>query len=242
MSSPNTTRAWDIISPGPSNYQRRHSISRRSTSSIRRSRAESISSVLYDPDTYTDDIIPQDVIFDGPSSSSVPTSISNFAHRGSRTSFADEERATQFFAVNFDSDAEEVLTEIDFEEEERHSLSSSRISEASYGGAPPTPEVERGDQLPLIHRRSTDQRSDTSATGKARVTQKVYLVDEDMVVVISGFRMRESRLWVYGILSILSCGMVYLILQWLPRWRLRLLAEPAPLSEARWVVVEVVSV
>src|SRR5277367_1446873 len=162
MSSPHASRAWDMPSSSSSTYKPYPS-SRRSSSSIRlshqgRARNESSSSLLpYDPDTYTDDlVIPQDVIFDGPSASSVPTSVTSFAHRGSRTSFADEERtAVRFFAEEFDEDAEEVLTEIDPEEEDRHSiLSSSRASEGSSVAVMSTPDVERGGQeFPLIVRR-----------------------------------------------------------------------------------------
>lgn len=242
MSSPRASRAWDI-GAGPSNYRHPSSSrSRRSSSSIRRPRNESFSSLLpYDPDTYTDDLIPQDVIFDGPSSSSVPTSVSQFAHRGSRASFAADEDRVRFFAADFDSDAEEVLTEIDPEEEDRHSMISSRISEASSVAVLSTPDVERGgDQFPLIRRKSSEHRSDTgSISGRGRSTQKIYLADEDMVVVMSGFRTRRGRLWIYRLLCLLTLGMMYLIMRWLPRWRLKFLAEPVPLSEAHWVVIEV---
>src|SRR6202035_379223 len=117
MSSPRTARPLAIS--GPSSYTK---LPRRSSSSMRRPRQESISSssMPYDPDTYTDDIIPQDVIFDGPSASSVPTSISNFAHRRSSLALDVEQQHLQhqrFFAEDFDSDAEDVLTELDPEEE-----------------------------------------------------------------------------------------------------------------------------
>lgn len=239
MSSPRTSRAWDITTPGPSMYKH----PRRSSSSVRRPRNESLSSstsfLPYDPDVYNEDIIPQDVIFDGPSASSVPTSITNFAHRGSRSSFADEERAPRFFAADFDSDAEEVLTEIDPEEEDRHSILSSRASEASSVAVLSTPDVERGDQFPLIRRKSSDQRSEDGEIGKGRATQKIYLTDEDMVVVMSGFKTRKARLWIYRALCVVTLGLVYLLLRWLPRWRLKFLAQPMPLSEAHWLVVEV---
>jgi cation-transporting ATPase 13A3/4/5 len=242
MSSPRSSRGWDI-NAGPSNYRiRSPSRSRRSSSSVRRPRNESFSSLLpYDPDAYTEDLIPQDVIFDGPSASSVPTSVSQFAHRGSRASFGAEEDRLRFFAVDFDSDAEDALTEVDSEEEDRHSMLSSRISDVSSVAVLPPPDVESGrDQFPLIRRKSTDQRSDVGSTsGRGRSTQKIYLADEDMVVVMSGFRTRRGRLWIYRLLCLSTLGMVYLLMRWLPRWRLTFLAEPVPLSEAHWVVVEV---
>jgi len=150
----------------------------------------------------------------------------------------------RFFAEEFDEDAEEVLTEIDPEEEDRHSvLSSSRVSEGSRSSIAVTsaPDLERGQEFPLIIRRkSTDQRSDVSGVGaRGRVTQKIYLADEDMVVVMSGFKTRIGRLWMYRILSVVTGGLFYLLMRWLPRWRLRFMAEPLPLSEAHWVVVEV---
>lgn len=252
MSSPQTSRGWDINAgttpplAGPSTFKAPYYRPRRSSSSIRRSRGESISSLpLYDPDSYTEDLIPQDVIFDGPSASSVPTSVSNFAHRSSRASFADEDRSQRFFAADFDEDAEEVLTVVDAEETERRmSLASSRISEVSSVAVVSTPDVERvGDQLPLITRhRSLDQRSEEEGGGRVgKATQKIYLADEDMVIVVSGFRTRRGRLWVYRLLCVLTMGMAYLVLRWLPRWRLTFMAESVPLSEAHWVVVEVCS-
>src|SRR5579859_7947966 len=172
MSSPRISRPMAISGPSSSSG---YKLPRRSSSSIRRPRQESISSssIPYDPDTYTDDIIPQDVIFDGPSASSVPTSISNFAHRRSSVAL-DEQR---FFAEEFDSDAEDVLTEVDSEEEDRHSFMSSR-SEASSIAVMSTPgDIEsRGDHLPLIRRKSSDQRSEPDGPGGGKATQRIYLV------------------------------------------------------------------
>jgi cation-transporting P-type ATPase 13A2 len=129
------------------------------------------------------------------------------------------------------------LTELDEEEEDRHSILSSRASEASSVAVVSTPDVERGDQFPLIRRKSTDRSEDLG--DKVKATQRLYLADEDMVVVMSGFRTIRSRLWIYRILCLLSLGLFYLVMRWLPRWRLKFLAEPMPLSEAHWVVVEV---
>ena len=258
MSSPRASRAWDMP---PASTSRQHqqpahaSRPRRSSSSLRgRPRNESSASSLlpYDPDAYTDDLIPQDVIFDGPSASSVPTSVSQFAHRGSRTSFAEDgaiERP-RFFAHDFDSDAEDVLTEIDPEEEERHSISlaSSRISEVSSAAISSSPDIEHRDSFgPLlvsasgarVRRKSSDVRSEGSLGREGGRTQKIYIADEDLVVVVSGFRTRRQRLWIYNLLCVVSLGIVYLVMRWMPRWRLKLLADPLPLSEAHWVVVEV---
>jgi cation-transporting P-type ATPase 13A2 len=147
----------------------------------------------------------------------------------------------KYFAREFDYDAEDVLTEIDVEQEERHSMLSSRASETSSVLAASISELERSTEFPLITRKSTDRRSDTSATDKVHATQKSYLPDEDIVIVMSGFRIIRSRLWIYRVLSVCTLGVFYLVMRWLPRWRLRLLAEPMPLSEAPWVVVEVLS-
>jgi len=141
------------------------------------------------------------------------------------------------------------LTEIDPEEEERRSISlaSSRISEVSSAAISSIPDIERRDSFgPLFTsasgpgvRKSSDVRSEGSVGREGGRTQKIYIADEDLVVVVSGFRTRRQRLWIYNLLCLLSFGMVYLVLRWMPRWRLRLLADPLPLSEAHWVVVEV---
>lgn len=71
------------------------------------------------------------------------------------------------------------------------------------------------------------------------MSQKIYMSSEDLTIAIAGFRTGHLRSFVYNLLCVLSLGTAYLLLRWLPKWRIRLLGIPTPLCECNWVVVEV---
>lgn len=62
--------------------------------------------------------------------------------------------------------------------------------------------------------------------------------NEDLTIAIAGFRTRTSGYMAYIILCILSGGIAYLLLRWLPRWYISLLGQACPLKECTWVVIE----
>ena len=92
---------------------------------------------------------------------------------------------------------------------------------------------------PLLHRDDSNK-TDASGFGRgARFSQKIYVVSEDLTVVVAGFRTNSLGLVTYWTFCILSLGLGYLILRWLPRWRVRLTGSPKPLRECDWVAIEV---
>ena len=92
---------------------------------------------------------------------------------------------------------------------------------------------------PLLHRHDSTK-TDVSGLGReARSSQKIYVVSEDLTVVVAGFTTNPVGLILYLTFCTLSLGLAYLILRWLPRWRVRLTGSVKPLRECDWVVIEV---
>ena len=92
---------------------------------------------------------------------------------------------------------------------------------------------------PLLHRHDSTK-TDASGFGRgARVSQKIYIVSEDLTVVVAGFTTNLPGMTLYLTICTLSLGLGYLILRWLPRWRVRLTGSPKPLKECDWVAIEV---
>ncbi|RYC55597.1 hypothetical protein CHU98_g10610 [Xylaria longipes] len=191
-----------------------------------------------------------DELFSGPIAESLPTSVSAFSHRRQRadstTSFtyyneeADgletEQQYVEDGAVSFDID--------DIPFEPGHDAEEATDSEIENGSA----------QGYAMHRRrsSTQSRSSvharllrtdsalTDASGRVygRTSQKLHIVSEDLTIVIAGFRTGRVGYLAYILLCLLTLGLAYLLLRWLPRWQVKLIGEPCPLRECQWVVLE----
>lgn len=77
-------------------------------------------------------------------------------------------------------------------------------------------------------------------TGKeARINQKIYVVTEDLTIVVAGFDTRPLGFILYVSLCIITLGLGFLLLRWLPRWRVCLIGSPKPLRDCTWAVIEV---
>lgn len=179
-------------------------------------------------------------------SESVPSSVTGFAHRRSR---AESVSSFTYFQEEDESpDLSEHQAMIDEEEEEdvdlgkqpgedlEHDLESGIVSSQrrkSSGFSKSTVEE------PLLHRHDSTK-TDASGFGRgARFNQKIYVVSEDLTVVVAGFTTKPVGLIMYLTFCSLTLGLGYLILRWLPRWRVRLTGSPRPLRECDWVVIEV---
>lgn len=184
---------------------------------------------------------------------SLPTSISTFSHRRQRAdstaSFAyynedENEPDTRMLfgedgAVSFDIDE----TPFDFDEEEGEEGSSEQ-------------ELENGETYEdyvMRRRSSTISRNsihtrllrtdsgvtDVSSRGHGRTSQKLHMANEDLTIVIAGFRTSKLGYVVYVFISVATLGLAYLLLRWLPRWQVKLIGESCPLHDCQWVVLEV---
>ncbi|KAI0019616.1 hypothetical protein F4780DRAFT_745751 [Xylariomycetidae sp. FL0641] len=194
----------------------------------------------------------QEELFSGPIAESLPTSVSAFSHRRQRadstTSFTyydDEEQGNEAESPLLYSqdgavalDIEDIPFDLEAEEEEN-----------------PDAGLENGDAIHeyASHRRSstlsrssvharllrTDSgRTNASGRGYGRISQKLYMTNEDLTIVIAGFRTSPIGYTAYIFLCFATLGLAYLLLRWLPRWQVRLIGQPCPLRECQWVVLE----
>lgn len=110
----------------------------------------------------------------------------------------------------------------------RHRRSSvqSRISVQSRTSA----------QDGLLRRNSTATTASSRHDG--RMSQKIYMTNEDLTIAVAGFRTGHVRFAAYIFLCIASCGIAFLLFRWLPRWYVGLVGRPCSLGECDWVVVE----
>lgn len=92
---------------------------------------------------------------------------------------------------------------------------------------------------PLLPRRPSSAFCTGERTIDSRLTQKVYIVSEDLTIVIAGFSTSSTGLALYSLLCVITLGFAYILLRWLPRWRVRLIGKPTPLRLCQWVAVEV---
>jgi cation-transporting P-type ATPase 13A2 len=176
-------------------------------------------------------------------SESIPSSITGFAHRRGRadsitsfTYFQEDDDAPEWpqeEAVADDSDEDGVLDDIHDQDLEAGSVrSKQRKSSGMLHYA--------ADQPLLKHADST--KSDTRAHDEGgNFSQKLYIITEDLTIVIAGFTTSMLGLTVYMTTCICTLGVAYLLLRWMPRWHIKLVGSPAPLKACSWVVIEVSS-
>lgn len=80
--------------------------------------------------------------------------------------------------------------------------------------------------------------TETSAYGGGRFSQKVYMPNEDLMVVLAGFRTSAIGLAAYIFICVASFGLGWLLFRWMPRWHVWLTGKKAPLGQASFVVIE----
>lgn len=176
-------------------------------------------------------------------SESVPTSVTSFAYQRPRqrqgsissfTYFQEEAEAPEW------SDEEAVVDDSD----EENGYTNG------HG-----PDLEAGDGQSLRRKSSGRSRSDQPLLGRHNSTtsdtrehddggnfsQKLYMVTEDLTMVIAGFKTSRIGFTTYVLLCVLTGGLAWLLLRWLPRWHMKLVASPAPLRSCTFVVIEVSS-
>lgn len=88
----------------------------------------------------------------------------------------------------------------------------------------------------LLRRDSTATAA--SARPDGRTNQKIYIANEDLTIVVAGFRTNTAGYLVYMSLCLLTGGIAFLLLRWLPQWYIGLVGRPCPLRHCDWVVIE----
>jgi cation-transporting ATPase 13A2 len=174
---------------------------------------------------------------------SVPTSVSSFAHRRHRadstTSFTyypdyEEEDTGPF------QDEEAVLDDEDEDEDERFEEQAADLEAGELASLRRTSSGYSRGSVRNRLLRSDSARTEGSRTGQgSRGSQKIYIVNEDLTIVVAGFRSSTIGYSLYTTICILTFGLAFLLFRWLPRWKVRLIGNPTPLSKCSWVVIEV---
>jgi len=188
-------------------------------------------------------------VFAGPMSESVPTSISSFAHRRARA-----DSTASFTYYDDDRDSEEGIEEDaiadEYGEIEYNGYTVEELDELEDSGTSPSPSRERrrssgyssrrSVEAPLLRRQSSHS-SAGSASGSSRgrrTSQKIYILTEDLTIVVAGFSTWTIGFGIYLFLCIVTGGLAWLLFRWLPRWKVGLTGRSAPLKECAWVVIE----
>lgn len=179
-------------------------------------------------------------VYAGPVSESVPSSITGFVYKtradstASFTYFQEHDGSPEWpddAVIEDDGGEESILGTIPGEQIDKPSMHSKRrrFSEYSSGSA---------HEHLLTHQDAG--KSNASLFGsEARINQKIYVVTEDLTIVVAGFTTRLLGFVVYIILCTVSLGVGFLVFRWLPRWQVRLIGSPKPLHNCSWVVIEV---
>ncbi|KAF2005497.1 hypothetical protein P154DRAFT_616294 [Amniculicola lignicola CBS 123094] len=189
-------------------------------------------------------LTPRVKVFAGPMSESVPTSVSSFAHRRARAdstasfTYYEEDRTSEEGADE-EAIAEEYGDILEFDDydhsqddlEAGFAPSLLRRKSSQYS--------RRSVEAPLLRRRaSASSAGSTDRWRGKRISQKIYILTEDLTIVAAGFKTSNVGNAVYWTLCIMTVGIAWLLFRWLPRWRVALTGRATALRDCDWVVVE----
>jgi len=176
-------------------------------------------------------------MYAGPVSESIPSSVSAFAHRRSRADSEATEGSFRFFREEYDDDeALHEASSIAVSESERVSLGRYSASHTSRSHRSASIQLSRHGSEPLLARPHLSESEPDLE--HLLVSQKVYLEEEDLTIVIAGFTTSHVGSLIYYCICWLTLGLGFLLLRWSPSWRVRLIGSVVPLGESDWVVIE----
>ncbi|KAI1002226.1 putative cation-transporting ATPase [Podosphaera aphanis] len=177
----------------------------------------------------------QEEVFAGPMCESVPTSLSSFVHQRPRvnsiTSFTFYQEG-QSAALENSNDNAITDDESEFRYREEYLID---MEEGEFS-------ARRRSSIASVHdhllRKDSGKIAESRVVPDRRISQKLYITTEDLTVVFAGFRTSSFRYMLYVAFCSISLGLGYLLLRWLPRWRVRLIGTPTPLADCNWVAIE----
>jgi cation-transporting ATPase 13A2 len=192
--------------------------------------------------SFLDDVeMAQEEMFGGPMAESVPTSVSSFAHRRERAdstasfTYYQEDEEGNLPPSEDDSAIVDDASEVQYEDDVSIDLEA--------GGSYHIRRASSGYSRASVHDRllrSESARTEGSNFERGnRTSQKIYIVTEDLTIVVAGFRTSRLGFALYTTICFLTCGLGYLVLRWLPRWQVSLVGSPSSLGDCSWVVIEV---
>lgn len=175
---------------------------------------------------------------------SVPSSVTGFAHRRSR---ADSVVSFRYFQEEHESpewseDQAVIDEEEDADSGKRPGEDADYDLESGIISSPRRKSSTFSDRIaeePLLQGQDSTRTEAGGFGPGARSSQKIYVVSEDLTVVVAGFTTKPLGLMLYLTLCTLSLGLGYLVLRWFPRWRVALTGSPKSLRECDWVIIEV---
>jgi cation-transporting ATPase 13A3/4/5 len=195
-------------------------------------------------------LTPKIQVFSGPMSESVPTSVSGFRHRRSRadssaslTSFAfyDEEQDTEDEDSAILDDGESAYDN-GYTVSEMQDLEAGMSSQSSHSPSPARRKSSgsrKSSERPLLQRHSSIGSAGSGIDWRGRRSnQKIYIMTEDLTIVIAGFKTSPFGYALYALLCFATLGLGWLLFRWLPRWRVAITGRSAPLKECDWIVTE----
>jgi cation-transporting ATPase 13A3/4/5 len=196
--------------------------------------------------SFLDDVeMAHEEVFGGPMAESVPTSVSSFAHRRGR---ADSSASFTYYQEDEDEDAGAVLPLLEddsaiLDEEEDIQDEENDSADLEAGGLSTIRRPSSTRSKASVHDRllrSDSTRTDGSNFDRGhRTSQKIYIVTEDLTIAVAGFQTSTFGYALYVTICVLTLGIGYLLLRWLPRWKVRIVGRPSPLGHCSWVVIEV---
>lgn len=181
----------------------------------------------------------QDEIFSGPISESVPTSVTTFAHRRQR---ADSVASFTYLQpdddeqIDFIDDAASERALID-DEDEDYDAESMNLEAGELTMRRISSTLSRSSVHDRLLRTDSG-RSESIFGGKGKMSQKMYIVNEDLTIVVAGFVTSSIGYALYILICISTLGLGFLLMHWLPRWKVRLVGKPTALRDSNWVVIE----
>ncbi len=181
---------------------------------------------------------------------SLPTSLSAFAHRRGR---ADSIASYSVASFTYYRDELEESPISDIEGSDAGDLGETPFGEDIQDED--SSDLERGvaDNDYVLHRRASTQSrgsvhsrllrrdsimTEASTYATSRFSQKIYMPNEDLYIVVAGFRTSKIGLAAYIFICLATFGLGWLVFRWLPRWHVKVVGEPCPLRECKWTVVE----
>ncbi|KAG5947372.1 hypothetical protein E4U53_006425 [Claviceps sorghi] len=196
-----------------------------------------------------------DELYSGPIAESLPTSVSAFSHRRSRVDSTAS--FTYFGETDFQTGAEDSNDEYADSRNRYGRRSSSDLREVEFGDEDDSCSGDRENLVShddyMLRRCSSTQSRDSAhvrllrrdSTGTAtsdltdgRCSQKIYMANEDMTIVVAGFRTSKIGWFLYLSSCIFTGGLAFLFFRWLPRYYVAVVGRSCPLRDCDWTIIE----
>lgn len=126
-----------------------------------------------------------------------------------------------------DDEASETETETEDDDDDDD-------DEDDDGGGSDTGSSDKGDTSTLLQQTDNDIR--ISGLGKGDPWRQTFMLDEEVQIIVEGYRNDGFHYMLYRLLCILSCGVVWLICRWMPQWWIAWVGRKTSLANAQWLV------